>query len=81
MFALTPEGRRVDFAVFQENTALRTLAFPPNNEMTRNAGIAGDLFVIVFPELDYPVREIIRIKGPFDEYVRAVRNKQELKSK
>jgi sugar lactone lactonase YvrE len=74
LFALTPEGKRIDFGIFSENTAIRTLAFPPDNEITRKAGIVGDLFVIVFPELDYPVREIIRIKGPFDEFVRAVIN-------
>jgi hypothetical protein len=48
---------------------LRTLAFPPQNERTRRLGIAGDLFVMVFPMLDYPVREVIRISGPFDAYV------------
>ena len=32
-------------------------------------GIAGDLFVMVFPMLDFPVREVIRISGPFDAYV------------
>jgi len=69
LFALTPGGRRVEFATFDGDAALRTLAFPPDTEETRQAGIAGDLFVMVFPELDYPVREIIRISGPFDEYV------------
>jgi hypothetical protein len=33
-------------------------------------GIAGDLFVMVFPMLDYPVREVIRITGPFDDYIK-----------
>jgi len=74
LFALTPGGRRVEFAAFRGNAALRTLAFPPDTKATRQAGIAGDLFVMVFPELDYPVREIIRISGPFDDYVeKAVR--------
>ncbi len=69
IFALTPEGKSVEFATFGGNAALRTLAFPPDNAATRKAGIAGDLFVMVFPMLDYPVREVIRISGPFDAYV------------
>jgi sugar lactone lactonase YvrE len=71
IFALTPERRVVEFATFGPGAALRTLAFPPDTEETRRAGIAGNLFVVVFPELDYPVREVIRIAGPFDEFVRA----------
>lgn len=70
LFALTPNGKRVEFAAFTGRSALRTLAFAPVNEHTRKLGIAGDLFVMVFPMLDYPVREVIRIRGPFDEYVR-----------
>jgi hypothetical protein len=66
IFALTPQGRRVEFASFGTGAALRTLAFSPVTPETRKAGIAGSLFVMVFPELDYPVREIIRISGPFD---------------
>ncbi len=70
LFALTPNGKHVPFAAFfGGQAALRTLAFPPDNAATRKAGIAGDLFVMVFPRLDYPVREIIRIQGPFDEFV------------
>ena len=70
LFALTPEAKRVEIASFTERAALRTLVFPPVTERTRKLGIAGDLFVMVFPLLDYPVREVIRISGPFDEYVR-----------
>jgi sugar lactone lactonase YvrE len=66
IFALTPQGRPVEFASFGTGAALRTLAFSPATPETRKAGIAGSLFVMVFPELDYPVREIIRISGPFD---------------
>lgn len=70
IFALTPAGKRVDFAAFTGRSALRTLAFPPVTEQTRRLGIAGDLFVMVFPMLDYPVREVIRVTGPFDGYVK-----------
>jgi sugar lactone lactonase YvrE len=69
VFVLTPQGRRIEFASFSAGGAVRTLAFPPRTEATRNAGIADSLFVMVFPELDYPVREMIRISGPFDLYV------------
>ena len=69
LFALTPEGKRAEFASFYEGAALRTLAFPPITPETKKLGIAGDLFIMVFPELDYPVREIIRVSGPFDSYV------------
>jgi sugar lactone lactonase YvrE len=70
LFALAADGKRVEFATFSGRAALRTLAFPPVNEHTRKLGIAGDLFVMVFPVLDYPVREVIRISGPFDDFVR-----------
>lgn len=69
LFALTADGKRVEFASFTGRSALRTLAIPPDTEQTRKLGIAGDLFVMVFPMLDYPVREVIRISGPFDAYV------------
>ncbi len=75
LFALTPKGRRVEFATFDDGATLRTLAFPPSSAATRKLGIARDLFVMVFPELDFPVREVIRISGPFDSYVKeAARN-------
>jgi DNA-binding beta-propeller fold protein YncE len=69
LFALTPEGKRVEFASFTGRSALRTLGFAPVTQETQQAGIAGDLFVMVFPMLDYPVREVIRISGPFDSYI------------
>ena len=70
LFALTPDGKRVEFASFPGRAALRTLAISPVTQETRRLGIAGNLFVMVFPMLDYPVREIIRISGPLDQYVR-----------
>lgn len=70
IFALTPAGKRVEFASFTGRSSLRTLAFPPVTEQTRKLGIAGDLFVMVFPMLDYPVREVIRITGPFDGFAK-----------
>lgn len=73
IFALTPEGKYVRFASFFASPALRTLVFPPVTEETKRLGIAGDLFVMVFPWLDYPVREVIRISGPFDAYLKEAR--------
>jgi sugar lactone lactonase YvrE len=73
LFALTPEGKRVEFASFTGESALRTLGFAPVTQETKQAGIAGDLFVMVFPMLDYPVREVIRISGPFDSYIEETR--------
>lgn len=70
IFAITPEGKHVNFASFFASPALRTLVFPPVTEETKRLGIAGDLFVMVFPWLDYPVREVIRISGPFDAYLK-----------
>ena len=70
IFALTPAGKRVEFASFTGRSSLRTLAFPPVTNQTRKLGIANDLFVMVFPMLDYPVREVIRITGPFDDYIK-----------
>lgn len=70
IFALTPEGKRVEFASFKGQSDVCTLGFPLITAETKKAGIAGDLFAMVFPMLDYPVREIIRISGPFDAYVK-----------
>lgn len=70
IFVITPEGRRIEFASFTGLSALRTLAFPPVTPETKKAGIAGNLFVIVFPMLDFPVRQVVRITGPFDTYVK-----------
>lgn len=71
IYVLSPEGERAIFATFNRDTgnaAMRVVAFPPETRATREKGIAGDLFVMAFPTLDYPVREIIRISGPFEEW-------------
>jgi hypothetical protein len=71
--AVGPDATTVDFAAFAEGDAPRTLAFAPVTEATRRAGIAGDLFVAVIRRGTWALNEIIRISGPFDEYVRAKR--------
>lgn len=70
IFALTPDGVRVDFARFTDNDTPRGLVFAPATPATRAAGIAGDLFVIAIQRGAWPVNDVIRISGPFDELVR-----------
>jgi hypothetical protein len=70
IFAVTPEGRRIDFLGVTEGTVLRGLAFAPVTPETRRAGIAGDLFVIAVPRQIWAINEVLRISGPFDEFVR-----------
>ncbi|HET7340629.1 MAG TPA: hypothetical protein VFL90_04135 [Methylomirabilota bacterium] len=68
-----PDATALDFAAFGESDAPRTLAFAPVTEATRKAGIAGDLFVAVIRRGTWALNEIIRISGPFDDYVRGKR--------
>ncbi len=70
VFVVTPEGKRIDFAGASEGTYVRGLAFAPVTPETRRAGIAGDLFVIAIPRQVWAINEVIRISGPFDEFVR-----------
>jgi sugar lactone lactonase YvrE len=73
IFVVTPDGKRIEFAAASEGTFLRSLAFAPVTPETRRAGIAGDLFVIVIPRQVWAINEVIRIAGPFDEFVRRAR--------
>lgn len=70
IFLLRPDGRRVDFATYADGNAPRSLAFAPVTDRTRAAGIAGDLFVITITRGAWPVNAVMRISGPFDEFVR-----------
>lgn len=70
IFIVSPEGQRTEFARFTEGDAPRGLAFAPATPATRQAGIAGDLFVVTINRGAWPVNEVIRISGPFDHYVR-----------
>lgn len=70
VFAVTPEGKRVEFARFTDGDIPRSLAFAPVTLETRRAGIAGDLFVVTIKRGAWPVNEVIRISGSFDELVR-----------
>jgi DNA-binding beta-propeller fold protein YncE len=70
LFVLTPEGERIPFADFTDGDAPRGLTFAPVTPGTQKAGIAGDLFVVVIGRGSWPVNEIVRISGPFEELVR-----------
>jgi hypothetical protein len=70
IFALTSEGAKVEFARFTDGDTARGLVFAPASARIRQAGLAGDLFVVSIRRGAWPVNEIIRISGPFDELVR-----------
>ena len=70
VFVLTADGRRVDFARFSDGDAPRSLAFAPVTPDTQRAGLAGDLFLVAIRRGAWPVNEILRISGPFDDLVR-----------
>lgn len=70
VFALTAEGAKVEFARFTDGDTARGLVFAPATPRTRQAGLAGDLFVVAIRRGSWPVNEVIRISGPFDELVR-----------
>jgi len=69
IFILTQDGKRVAFASFTENDAPRSLCFAPVTPETRRAGVAGDLFVVMIRAGAWPVNEVVRISGPFDDFV------------
>jgi NHL repeat len=70
LFAVTPDGKRIDFGVGSDGTVIRTIAFAPVTPETRKAGIAGDLFVVAIPRQIWAINQVIRVSGPFDEFIR-----------
>jgi NHL repeat len=70
LFAVTPDGRRLDFGSTADGSFLRAVAFAPVTPETRNAGIAGDLFIVLVSRSVWLINEIVRVSGPFDEWVR-----------
>jgi sugar lactone lactonase YvrE len=70
LFALTPDGRRLDFGSTNDGSFLRALAFAPVTPETRKAGIAGDLFIVLVSRSMWLINEVVRVSGPFDEWVR-----------
>jgi hypothetical protein len=70
IFVLAPDGKRIEFASFTDGDIPRGLVFAPVTPETRRAGVAGDLFVIAIKGGTWPVNEVLRISGPFEELVR-----------
>jgi len=70
IFVIGPDGARTGFARFTDGDAPRSLSFAPLTAETRRAGIAGALFVIAISRGQWPVNEVIRISGPFEEFLR-----------
>jgi hypothetical protein len=68
IFVLTPDGKRVGFASFTDGDAPRSLCFAPVTPETKRAGVAGDLFVVTIKAGAWPVNEVLRISGPFDDF-------------
>ena len=70
VFALTPEGRRVDFVKFTDGDAPRSLTVAPVTPETQRAGIAGEVFIVSVKGAAWPVNEVLRISGSIDDLVR-----------
>ena len=68
IFVLTHDGKRFAFASFTEGDAPRSLGFAPVTPETKRAGIAGDLFIVTIKAGAWPVNEVVRISGPFEEF-------------
>ena len=70
IFVLGPDGKKTPFARFTNGDAPRGLAFAPVTAETERAGIAGSLFVIGISNGAWPVNEILKISGPFEQFLR-----------
>jgi hypothetical protein len=70
IFIVGPDGRRIEFASFTHGDVPRSLVFAPLTPEARRAGVAGDLFVIAIKAGAWPVNEVLRISGPFEDHVR-----------
>jgi sugar lactone lactonase YvrE len=70
IFALTAEGRSLPFARFTDGDAPRALAFAPVTPDTERAGIAGSLFLVAIRRGAWPVNEVLRISGPFEQFLK-----------
>ncbi len=71
IFLVGPEGRPTELAGFTNGDTPRSLTFAPDTPETRRAGIAGDLFVVTVRRGAWPLNEILRISGPFEEFARS----------
>ena len=71
VLAVGADGASVEVVTFTDGDAPRTLGWAPVTETTRRGGIAGDLFVVVTRRGSWSVNEIVRVSGPFDDWLRA----------
>ena len=67
IFVVTADGRRMDFAAFTDGAAPRALVFAPDTPAIRQAGFAGQLFVVTISRGAWSVNEVWRIGGPFEQ--------------
>jgi len=74
IFAIAPDGMRIDLAQFTDGDAPRSLVFAPVTPETRRAGIAGDLFIVTINRGTWPLNDVLRISGPLDEALRERRS-------
>jgi hypothetical protein len=70
IFALGPDGARLDLIRFPSGAFPRGIGFAPDTPDTRRAGIAGDLFVVTITAGAWRVNDILRISGPFAQLFR-----------
>src|SRR5262245_4524395 len=70
VFAIAPDGMRIDLARFTDGDAPRSLVFAPVTPETRRAGIAGDLFIVTINRGTWPLNDVLRISGPIDDALR-----------
>jgi len=73
IFVLDLDGKPVAFAGFTDGDAPRALGFAPDTPETRRAGLAGDLFVVTISRGAWPVNDVLRVSGPFEELVTGAR--------
>ena len=71
ILAVGEDGTSTDVVTFTDNDAPRALGWAPVTEATGRAGIAGDLFVVVIRRGTFALNEIVRVSGPFDDFVRS----------
>jgi hypothetical protein len=70
IFIISSDGRRIPFAGFTDGDLPRSVGFAPVTPETKRAGVAGDLFVVAIRNGTWPVNEVLRISGPFEELTR-----------
>ena len=70
IFVLTPEGKRSSSP--SSPRARRRAAWPSRRPLpaTQRAGLAGDLFVVLINRGAFQVNEVVRVSGPFEEFLR-----------